>query len=145
MTWNDMEWHGMTWNEMEWHEMTWNDMKWHGMTRKDSEWHGLTQNDTKLHGMTRNDTEWHGMTQNDTEWHGTTRNDMKWHEIDYTIGNIVDWKLAPSNSRLMSFPLFTMILIAMITTPNIGKMIWHRNTINQAGYFASWSCGRLKE
>jgi hypothetical protein len=38
-----------------------------------------------------------------------------------------------------------MILIAMITTPIIGKMIWLRNTINQAGYFASWSGGRLKE
>ena len=92
--------------------------------------------------MTQNDTKWHEMTQNDTKWHEMTWNDS---QVDYTIGTIVDWKLAPSSSRLMSFPLIIMILIAMITTPIIGKMIWLRNTINQAGYFASWSGGRLKE
>ena len=45
----------------------------------------------------------------------------------------------------MSLPFFIMILIAMITIPIIGKMILPRNTINQAGYFASWAGGRLKK
>ena len=72
---------------------------------------------------------------------------MTWNDsqVDYSIGTIVDWKLAPSSSRLMSFPFFIMILIAMITIPIIGKMILPRNTINQAGYFASWAGGRLKK
>ena len=59
--------------------------------------------------------------------------------------DIVDWKLTPSSSRLMSLPFFIIILIAMITTPIIGRMIWLRKTINQAGYSVSWSGVSLKK